>query len=78
MVSRKQPFAPVLPAIGNEKVINVSRLLRMDICINSYQQISLKHQSYAQELMHTEYAGPYSMYGKHETASHPCIASNRE
>ncbi len=40
MGSTKRPIAPVLPAIGSEKLTNVPRLLRMDICISSYQQLA--------------------------------------
>ncbi len=39
MGSTKRPLAHVLPAIRSEKLTNVPRLLRMDICINSYQQL---------------------------------------
>ncbi len=38
--STKRPLAPVLPVIVREKLNNVPRLLRMDICINSYQQLT--------------------------------------
>ncbi len=38
--STKRPLAPVLPVIVSEKLNNVPRLLRMDICINSYQQLT--------------------------------------
>ncbi len=53
MGSTKRPLALVLPAIGSEKLNNVPRLLRMGMCINSSQQLALKYQSSAQNLMHT-------------------------
>ncbi len=40
MGSTKRPLAHVLPAIGSETLTNMPRLLRMDICINSYQQLT--------------------------------------
>ncbi len=40
MRSTKRPLVPVLPAIGSETLTNVPRLLKMDICINSYRQLT--------------------------------------
>ncbi len=74
----KRPLVPVLLAIRSEKLTNVPRLFMMVICINSYQQLTPETLVLRTGSISHCISGPYCMYGKQETASRPCTASNKE
>ncbi len=76
--STKRPLAPVLPAIGSEKLTNVPRLHRMDICINAYQQLTPQTSVLRTGPNAHSICRPILYVWEYQTASRPCIASNRE
>ncbi len=76
--STKRPLAPVLPAIGGDKLTNVPRLLRNEICINSYQLLTPQTSVLRTGPNAHSACRPILYVWEDQTASRPCIASNRE
>ncbi len=76
--STKRPLAPVLPAIRSVRLMNVPRLLKMDICINLYQQLTPQTSVLRTGPNAHSIYRPLLYVWEDETASRPCIASNRE
>ncbi len=77
--SMKRSLASVLPATWSEKLTNMPRRLRMDICIYSYQQLGPQTSVVRTgPNAHSICMPMYCVYGKDETASRPCMSSKRK